>query len=67
MSRKTKIAESVSGHRNVDVRLASQYLLQALEFAKTGQVQEMLTAIRIAENFGSLVNPFDENVSKEIA
>lgn len=51
MARKIKISESVKHHSDVNVRLAADQLLKAVEAAKRGDVSDMATFIRLARMF----------------
>ena len=51
MARKIKIADSVRYHSDVDVRLAVQQLVHAIDAAKRGDVVDMCTYIRLAADF----------------
>jgi acyl-CoA reductase-like NAD-dependent aldehyde dehydrogenase len=51
MARKVKIADSVANHADVNVRLAAQQLIKAIDAAKKGDVSDMATFIRLAAMF----------------
>lgn len=51
MSRKIKLPDSVVRHENVSVRLAVQNLMRAVEAAKSGNVDDMATFIRLSYMF----------------
>jgi hypothetical protein len=51
MSRKIKLPDTVLHHENVSVRLAVQNLMRAVQAAKSGDVDDMATFIRLAHMF----------------
>lgn len=48
MARKIKLPDTVAYHDDVNVRLAASFLLQALEAAKRGSIEDMAASIRCA-------------------
>lgn len=56
MSRKIKFPDSMIHHPNPSIRLAMDFLQEAVRDAKSGNVQEFLTHLSLAQTFASSVN-----------
>lgn len=55
MFRKVKIAESIEKHKDVEVRLAANFLLTAVKHAKDGNLIRMASCIRLAAMYEAAI------------
>jgi len=55
MFRKVKIAESIEKHKDVEVRLAADFLLTAVKHAKAGNLIRMASCIRLAAMYEAAI------------
>lgn len=55
MARKIKIAETIEKHSDVEVRLAADFLLTAVQHAKNGNLIRMMSCIRLAAMYEAAV------------